>query len=301
MTARLVCVLALPSRHEAEWRVALREAARVAGWDYRDLWGLGDLPIDPERSTVVVTMEETTLGEMLPTDWVVLAAAPQEVLARSKAQYALDDRAALGHAASRLTAASTLVAKGARLHQASEAVLEIPGLGLITRQPGQASADMPTVPDDAVSTLQIFRHLPPADGSSAVWPSSIFLRFDDEAPGAAARSIDLTGRGRILIHGPYLALPAGRWRVTFEFEYDCPVGSAPFRFEWGEVADVVLHDARAFTPGRYSITLEKDWAEPGRAEVRIWLYHALFQGEFRLVHCVVEKVSAADIENSGDD
>ncbi|MBU2233078.1 MAG: hypothetical protein KKG69_17565 [Alphaproteobacteria bacterium] len=294
MSERLVCILAVPSRHEADWRPALREAAARAGWDYRDYWGMGDEPIDPTRSTLVVTLDETSLGDSVPTEWIVLTAAPEEVLSRCKSQYNLDDTAALRHAASRLTAASFMVERGAPCYSASTEAIEVQGLGLVSRSPPADLVAMPAVLDDAVSTLQIFSQLPPPVGASAFWPASVFLRFDSETPGAAADTIDLTGRGRILIHGPYLAIPAGRWRVTFDFEFETPVGSAPFQFEWGEIADIVFHDARASQSGRYSISLERDWLVAGRAEVRIWLVHAVFQGDFRLIGCTVERVAAVD-------
>lgn len=295
MSERLVCVLAMPSRQEGEWRSALQQAAALVDWEYLDYWGVGDKPIDPTRPTLVVTLDETFLGDAIPTEWIVLTAAPEEVLARCKVQYNLDDTATLRHAASRLTAASFMAESGARCYPASTKTIEVEGLGSISRVPAGALEAMPAVRDDAVSALQIFNQLPPRVGASAFWPASIFLRFDNETPGAAADTIDLTGRGRILIHGPYLSIPAGRWRVTFDFEFETTLGSAPFQFEWGEVADIVVHDARASESGRYSISLERDWMAAGRAEVRIWLVHAVFQGSFRLIGCTVERVAATDL------
>lgn len=291
----LVCILALPSRHEGDWRAALRGLAARAQWDYRDYWGMDDQPIDRQRPTLVVTMDESTLGDVVPTDWVVLTAPPEEVVAVSQDRFNLEEIAALEHAASRLTAASSLIGRGALQYRSADTAIDIPGLGPVERPGSPAPAvKLPVVSDDLRSTLQIFNTLPPPVGASALWPASIFRRFDDETRGAAASEIDLTGRGRILIHGPYLAIPAGRWKVTFDFEFETPVGSAPFRFEWGQIADVVVHDARAAMSGRYSISLEHDWAEAGRAEVRIWLYHAVFQGSFRLLGCTVARVPAAE-------
>ncbi|NBW10313.1 MAG: hypothetical protein EBR82_20015 [Caulobacteraceae bacterium] len=298
MTGRLVCVVITPCRDEGGWRAALRRAAAIADWDYRDYWGEGDQPVDPSRPTLVVTLNEATLGALVVTDWVALTAPPAEVLARSKSQFDLDDAAALLHAASRLTTASFLGQVGAALYQTSAPAIDIPGLGSVSRSQDAAQPTLPAVQDDAVSALRIFDQVPPPVGASAFWPASIFSRFDDPTPGAAAQTIDLTGRGRILIHGPYLSIPAGRWRVTFDFEFEIPVGSAPFRFEWGEVADVVFHDARARESGRYSISLERDWPATGRAEVRVWLYHAVFQGDFRLIGCTVERLSEAGLTDA---
>lgn len=294
MTHRLVSLIVMPSGHEDGWRAALRRAATLADWDYLDYWGVNDRPVDLGRHTLIFTGDEATLAGLVPTDVVVLTASPEDVLARSKFLYGEDDVIALGHAASRLGAASFLVDQGAVLHHVLDKTIEVPGLGTIARDDSQDRQVMPEAQPDAVSTLQIFNQIPPPVGVSAFWPASIFRRFDDETAGAAAETIDLTGRGRILIHGPYLAIPAGRWRVTFNFEFEIPVGSVPFRFEWGEIADVVAHDVRVRESGRYSISLERDWVEAGRAEVRIWLYHAVFQGDFRLIGCMVERVPAVD-------
>jgi hypothetical protein len=287
MTGRIIGVFMLPSLYEGDWRIALKCAAEAADWDYQEYWGLGEPPLTLKRSGIAVTMNLEHVSEINPDEWFVLSAAPQEVMARTKAQFELGDQAALGHAAHRLAAAATLVEQGASLWAASRKTIDFPGLGSVSRSELPEPVTLGKIPDDAAAALQLYSRIPVPSGASAVWPASIFSKYGDDTPGAAARTIDLTGRGRILIHGPYLSIPAGRWRATFEFEFETPVGSAPFRFDWGEEADIVHYDARAFESGRYAISLEKDWPVAGRAEVRIWVYHAIFQGEFRLLDCAV--------------
>jgi hypothetical protein len=59
-------------------------------------------------------------------------------------------------------------------------------------------------------------YLPDAADPHAValyWPADLFLQGD--RPGeSAAGAIDITGRARCLLHGPYILLPSGNWSLA---------------------------------------------------------------------------------------
>lgn len=100
--------------------------------------------------------------------------------------------------------------------------------------------------------------------------------------------MDVAGRARDLVWGPYVALPAGRWRVTSRLFFDRWACRHRFRFEFGSSKDAVHHE---FTPGReglYELSLEHAWANPLKAEVRVIMVESSLGGVFEFEGAVVE-------------
>lgn len=65
---------------------------------------------------------------------------------------------------------------------------------------------------------------------SLVWPRQCFL--DGDAPGAVLpATVEVAGRARILVYGPYLPLPVGHWRVRACLGFSSDIGKMPFIFE----------------------------------------------------------------------
>lgn len=112
----------------------------------------------------------------------------------------------------------------------------------------------------------------------AIWAPELFSRNSRLISGGASSQFDLTGRPRFLISGPYIVMPAGRWRATYQLTFD-QRGSRPrFRVDWGGVEDYVADE---FVPGRagvFQISQEYQWDEPGPAELRIMVMEGVFEG-----------------------
>jgi len=63
-----------------------------------------------------------------------------------------------------------------------------------------------------------------------IWPREAFL--DGDAPGACLpATVEVAGRARILAYGPYLPLPAGRWRARACLGFSPDIGKMPFILE----------------------------------------------------------------------
>src|SRR5712664_2868998 len=75
--------------------------------------------------------------------------------------------------------------------------------------------------------------------------------FDGDAPSeACAERKDLTGLNRILVFGPFVTLPAGRWRARIEFELCQDGAKRAFRIDFGGRDEFSKTPFRALGPGR---------------------------------------------------
>lgn len=127
---------------------------------------------------------------------------------------------------------------------------------------------------------------------SEYWPRERFLHGDHPA-GPCPESIDLTGRRRILVFGPYVELDPGRWRLTAEFSLTREAAANPLQVEICEDTEVKV--AKLIQPseaGRYRVALECDLTG-GRVELRVWLPSPAFDGEMRFSGALVEALSSS--------
>lgn len=93
-------------------------------------------------------------------------------------------------------------------------------------------------PDKVEGLLKIVQHaVEPFDGKllrdqvdSLTWPHESFL-LADKAGEPAAGEIELVGRARCLIYGPYFHLPAGQWNARFFLDIDQDIYGQIFMIE----------------------------------------------------------------------
>jgi len=110
-------------------------------------------------------------------------------------------------------------------------------------------------------------------------PVETFL-FDEKSKRSSPEPgiLDIIGRPRYLVYGPYLWLPYGTWRVRAEIWVDQEASLRRFRIEWGES---VQFDHLTFIPGRpgrYAIELEHTWTGAMTAELKIVLTEGALAG-----------------------
>ena len=89
----------------------------------------------------------------------------------------------------------------------------------VALRPGANPRVFPTPRDQEViaSVVDAYRALYRPDGMSSVtWPPELF--FTSNPGEGRQKEILLAGDARVLIRGPYCALPAGNWRLAVEFE-----------------------------------------------------------------------------------
>jgi len=123
------------------------------------------------------------------------------------------------------------------------------------------------------------------------WPPECF-RYDMREAELRERvnKMDVAGRVRHLVWGPYEVLPAGRWRATARLMFDRWSCRHRYYFEFGPVKDFVRHE---FTPGRegvYEFVAEHAWMERAKTEIRIVMTESSLGGEFEFQGASVESV-----------
>ncbi|MBU1346968.1 MAG: hypothetical protein KKA16_08440 [Alphaproteobacteria bacterium] len=278
-----LCVLITPSAASAAWRDALSLHAARIGWSVSDA---GVDPAAPPASGLVFAHDHAAMLAFPPsaravivdttatdTDDPALPAAPDVITIRSHI----------------LVEAEAAAAHGAVVLNAARYLLDFPVLGSVERREGAPYRIHPSV---AESPLAIFDDTRP--GSWANWHPRWFSYPKGHAGTIDAPLIDLTGRMRPLIYGPYIRLPAGRWRVDLRFTVDPERAHAPLLFEWGAGADYCRIMTEIRYPGTYTISLDRIWPEADAAQLRIWTSHPVFQGTFGFQGCRVTRVAADD-------
>ena len=124
----------------------------------------------------------------------------------------------------------------------------------------------------------------------AEWLPSLFNYDSRLADDGVAGDLDLTGRPRFLISGPYITLPPARWRAIYRLEFDA-AGSRPrFRLDWGMQDN---YGSKDFTPGRaglFQITHEYVWPQSAPVELRVVLLEGVFHGRMRFHGARVTRV-----------
>lgn len=163
----------------------------------------------------------------------------------------------------------------------------------------------PTTPvvheDDAArgiaEILSIYRGGRPVVGAPATEWALDALNYEARIVRAATsvREIDLTGRPRILVYGPYVALPPGLWRAKIRFSVDdAAAAGRQFRIDWGTQAH---YASETFTPGRpgvFDLELDYRWIAAEPAEVRFIVIEGCFSGMASFIGVQVSLIGAAD-------
>ena len=114
-----------------------------------------------------------------------------------------------------------------------------------------------------------------------LWPPAMFRYDPRQADGRdRLQAMDITGRARALVWGPYEELTRGCWEAVARFSVDRWACRHLFRMEWGSTADFVT---REFTPGRpgvFEVRAERVWRDVEKAELRIILTESSIGGAF---------------------
>ncbi|HEY4473328.1 MAG TPA: hypothetical protein VGN21_19300 [Stellaceae bacterium] len=116
----------------------------------------------------------------------------------------------------------------------TEVVGEVDAAGL-TRGEGEADAWWHALgePERAMTEGALWPYLREPDEvtpASIVWAGGLFFigdRFDQ----GAARPIDITGRARCLLHGPYIMLPPGTWSAVLSLQFSRETAEHDFLVE----------------------------------------------------------------------
>ena len=283
MTDALLCVLVTPSAAGLAWRGALVERASQLSWPITDLAaGTGALVMDGLvfahdhlSMQAFPTATRAVLVDTTATDPVdpAMPATIETVMLRSQV----------------LVQAEIAATHGAAVLNAARYTLYFPGLGLVERREGAPYRIHPSVSE---SPLALFDDRAP--GTFANWSPRWFVYAGGYDGSDDEPQIDMTGRMRPMVHGPYIHLPPGRWRVNLNFTVDPEKAHAPLLFEWGSGVEFCRIMTEIRLRGAYSVSLDRVWTQPEPVQLRIWPAHPVFQGKFGFLGCRVTRVAKDD-------
>ncbi|WP_428151664.1 hypothetical protein [Brevundimonas sp.] len=283
MSAAALCVLVTPSAAGNAWQEVLVARAVQLGWPVTDMAANPDalattglvfvqshlamlgFPISA-RVVIVDTTATDTVDPGQP-------ASPHIVAIRSQV----------------LVEAEMAAAAGAAVLNAARYVLNVPVMGSVERREGAPYRIHPSVSE---SPLAYFDDTAP--GTFANWSPRWFAYTNGFEGTEDEPRIDMTGRMRPMVHGPYLHLPAGRWKVDLNFTVDPEKAHAPLLFEWGSGVEFCRIMTEIRYRGAYSVSLDRIWEEPDAVQLRIWPAHPVFEGQFGFRGCRVTRMAMDD-------
>lgn len=276
-------VMITPTHAGVLWREALSRAALARGWPVADVAPEGP-PAEAHglffahhasamhgSGSKCIVVDTTAVGTQEPG----LPANSDDLIIRSHALVEAELAARSG--------AQTLIAARYRL--------EFPLLGLVERADGERYHIHPLA---AESPLALFDQMPVPAGATANWAPHWFSYPEGVKRVADTPWIDMTGRMRPLLFGPYIHLPVGRWRADVDFAVNPEGGHAPLLFEWGAGNDYCRIMTDVTHPGTYRIHLDRIWHDHGSAQLRVWAAHPVFEGLLNFQSCRVTRVSDDD-------
>lgn len=191
----------------------------------------------------------------------------------------------------RVEAVSRLIAAA---YAFSDRIVDAPGHSVsVEALPAFEAADVRRLPHRVVTQREaaLQQALCIFTQSECVWSQAVFT-YDQRngLSGPQTGRLDVTGRPRFLVTGPYINMPAGTWQAKISLSFSHDVSNRRFRIDWGGIETYASYE---FCPGRsgeFSITLEHCWIESAPAELRILVLEGVFHGDIVFGGAVVSRV-----------
>lgn len=274
-------VVVVPGTSTKSWLAALRLAAEKQGMAYIEDWGVDENLYPAGNALVVVwTTEPPLVGDPV----VVIASDPQDAIEGCTSFYGVTPEEGMRLASRRYSFASSLIDRGAILCRPGE---EVSILGL-----GEVQIPRNSVLEGREGPLQMFKDLPPVAGRGARWDPDLLWEATNPVRPLADETLDLTGRSRLLVFGPFIMLPRGRWKIRLNLEVRIATSPIVLGFEWG-AEDPSVDDFSFDRSGVYLVEIEHEWAEEAVAQLKIILRQATFSGYLKIIniHCELSTVA----------
>ena len=138
-------------------------------------------------------------------------------------------------------------------------------------------------------------HLAGGDLGQIVWERDFFYMNEEppsETDPPAARPIDITGRPRHLLYGPYITLPPGSWSATVALGFSAEATELSYLVQVYAGVETLLCSV-TLPPGQERVvetTLNFSLAAPDMIDNRVCNERAAFDGRLALGHVVVTQV-----------
>ena len=282
------------SPRAGRWREAMTNLARKRGWQVAEDDGSAELVERLGADQPMLVLSSLILPSHIAGGGLQAAVVKDTPSAAVQALALDQSRAALNAAAYQSSAlfafATDMAKKGAIVLDANEPSLRLPLLGEVA-----TALDAKGSTQDWRS-LDIYKSLPPSVGAEADWPLSAFnypVMTHEGLLDTGKPLIDLTGRARTIVYGPYTFLTSGLWEVEVQMMIDPDGGNSHLRFEWGSNPDYVGYTATVSRSGVYSIRLQRYWPAIGHSEMRVTAIQPHFHGRFELLSVNVRLLSEA--------
>ncbi len=267
--------------HEA-WRSAIAAATQAAGLHLIDWDAAPPADARDDPAAILLTKDAdaaAAAGADPERTTVVLGAGAPDVEAVPEGA---DRNALLLHLTQHLARAEAFA--GARV----VGVRDLNGAP-VELAPGLNVAPPPTAaPSDLARNLTLYGR----PDAAVTWGPSFFT-FDprNAEQGPRTGEMDLTGRPRFLIHGPYIVMPPGRWKAVFRLSFDRPGSRVRFRLDWGGQTEYDSEEFIPGKPGQFEIEMDYVWREPAPAEFRILVMEGVFDGRLTFGGVKVSRMS----------
>ncbi len=294
-------IIVTPSTADEAWRSAIRSGVAEAA--------LTVIPHDPDipaavlddPKVVIYAQDATTALAAGAKTITAILPDPHTSVAAVEAAFQTPRPTSIVNATHLLAAAAALAVEhqvyGPNQLASLKGPLQVfPDLAIIPPPPEPVASgdDLLAGVGDALAIYQDGR--PVIGAPSVSWPlDALYYESRIARASDGVREIDLTGRPRILVYGPYIALPPGLWRAKIRFSVnDASAAGREYRIDWGTQTDFV---SQTFTPGRsgiFELELDYLWTSIAPAEVRFLIMEGCFSGSASFIGVEVSLVRAAE-------
>jgi len=286
-----------PSADDAAWRAAIRAGVEAAGLVLRDADKDVRASTDDPAREVWLTSDCDVVESLGRRPTAVLIPRPETSPEAIAEKLGIFPPQSVAHASLLVARAVSQDPRRTRVISArdiatarGQAIVLAPGLTVVPPSPQPVDAIRPAVR----AALEAFAGGAPMPGQQIIWSERIF-RYDQKAARGAQQigELDITGRPRILVYGPYLGLPPGRWRTRVRFLVDSTAATKEFRLDWGSPHDFASLSVTPPHAGVFEAELEHDWRKVDYGEIRLWLMEGAFDGVLHFLGAQVTFVGRA--------
>lgn len=126
----------------------------------------------------------------------------------------------------------------------------------------------------------------------AFWRGEVFDYIAQNVQHIGEQTIiDLTGRPRIVFYGPYIVMPAGRWKVTMRIGFCSQAAQRQYRADWGGQHVCASHHFKPEKDGLFELEMEHEWTEPAPCEMRLLVMEGVFDGQLLFYGAHVSRIA----------
>ena len=284
-------IVLTPSADDAAWRAAIADAARAANLRFVDARTPGEDWGDP--GNIFVTEDADVALGADPSAIVAIMPQPETAPDAVAEVHGVEPPSDIWHASLMLARAAAL-AEGYAIVTAADLArrpARIRLFGVLDISPpastGEASRRVAVA-----AAFGLYRNGGAIGSEEASWSERLFL-YDDKAARnwAAPGQLDITGRPRILVYGPYFALPPGAWKLRVRFATDHEAGRREYRLDWGTPTDFSSTPIRLHQGGVYEVEIEHIWGRSEPAELRLVLMEGVIDGRLDFLGAGVSRTA----------